>query len=71
MMYDKLKFDLFITCANLCIEFIKHRERCEYNFNYLKREMKEINTKIDDLRQLLLDVRDIFIEFNILLYKII
>ena len=56
---------------NLWIEFIKHRKRCEYNFKYLKRDMKEINTKIDDLRQLLLDVSDIFIEFYILLYKII
>ena len=56
---------------NLWIEFIKHGERCENNFNYLKREMKEINTKIDDLRQVLLDVSDIFIEFYILLYKII
>ena len=52
---------------NLWIEFIKHKERCEFNFNYLK----EINTKIDDLRKLLLDVDDIFIEFYILLYKII
>ena len=52
---------------NLWIEFINHRERCEYNFNYLKREMKEINTKIDDLRKLLMDVSDIFTEFYILL----
>ena len=52
---------------NLWIEFIKHRERCEYNFNYLKRVMKKIKAKIDDLRQLLLDVSDILIEFYILL----
>ena len=49
---------------------MKHRENSKSNFNYLKREPKEVNTKIDDLRQFLLDVSDILIAFYILLYKI-
>ena len=55
---------------NLWIEFMKHIEKSESNFNYLKKELKEVNRKINNLRQLLLDVSDIFIEFNILLNQI-
>ena len=49
---------------------MKHIEKSESNFNYLKKELKEVNRKINNLRQLLLDVSDIFIEFNILLNQI-
>ena len=49
---------------------MKHRESSKSNFNYLKREPKKSTQKIDDLRQLLLDVSDILIAFYILLYKI-
>ena len=49
---------------------MKHRENSKSNFNYLKREPKEVNTKIDDIRQLLLDVSDMLIAFYILLHKI-
>ena len=55
---------------NLWIEFMKHIEKSESNFNYLKKELKEVNRKIDNLRQLLLDVSDIFIEFYILFNQI-
>ena len=49
---------------------MKHIEESESNFNYLKKELKEVNIKIDNLRQLLLDVSDIFIEFYILFNQI-
>ena len=49
---------------------MKHIEKSESNFNYLKKELKEVNIKIDDLSQLLLDVSDIFIEFYILFNEI-
>ena len=49
---------------------MKHIEKSESNFNYLKKELKEVNIKIDDLSQLLLDVSDIFIEFYILFNQI-
>ena len=55
---------------NLWIEFMKHIEKSESNFNYLNKELKEVNRKIDNLRQLLLDVSDIFIEFYILFNQI-
>ena len=55
---------------NLWIEFMKHIEKSKSNFNYLKKELKEVNLKIDNLRQLLLDVSDIFIEFYILFNQI-
>ena len=49
---------------------MKHIEKSKSNFNYLKKELKEVNRKIDNLRQILLDVRDIFIEFYILFNQI-
>ena len=49
---------------------MKHIEKSESNFNYLKKEPKEVNIKIDDLSKLLLDVSDIFIEFYILFNQI-
>ena len=49
---------------------MKHIEKSKSNFNYLKKELKEVNRKIDNLRQLLLDVSDIFIEFYILFNQI-
>ena len=49
---------------------MKHIEKSESNFNYLKKKLKEVNIKIDNLRQLLLDVSDIFIEFYILFNQI-
>ena len=49
---------------------MKHIEKSESNFNYLNKELKEVNRKIDNLRQLLLDVSDIFIEFYILFNQI-
>ena len=49
---------------------MKHIEKSESNFNYLNKELKEVNRKIDNLRQLLLDVSDIFIEFYILFNEI-
>ena len=49
---------------------MKHIEKSKSNFNYLKKELKEVNLKIDNLRQLLLDVSDIFIEFYILFNQI-
>ena len=49
---------------------MKHIEKSESNFNYLKEELKEVNRKIDNLRQLLLDVSDIFFEFYILFNQI-
>ena len=55
---------------NLWIEFMKHIEKSKSNSNYLKKELKEMNRKIDKLRQLLLDVSDIFIEFYILFNQI-
>ena len=53
---------------NLWIQFIKHIEKFESNFNYLKKKLKEVNRKIDNLRQLLLDVSDIFIQSNYVFY---
>ena len=53
---------------NLWIRFIKHVEKFESNFNYLKKKLKEVNRKIDNLRQLLLDVSDIFIQSNYVFY---
>ena len=49
---------------------MKHIEKSKSNSNYLKKELKEMNRKIDKLRQLLLDVSDIFIEFYILFNQI-
>ena len=49
---------------------MKHIEKSKSNFNYLKKELKEVNRKIDNLRQILLDVSDIFIEFYILFNQI-
>ena len=49
---------------------MKHIEKSESNFNYLNKELKEVNRKIDNLRQILLDVSDIFIEFYILFNQI-
>ncbi|RVW86036.1 hypothetical protein CK203_041447 [Vitis vinifera] len=50
-MENKNKNDYSIppSIENLWIEFMK--------FNYLKKELKEVNRKIDNLRQLLLDVK--------------
>ena len=49
---------------------MKHIEKFESIFNYLKKELKEMNRNIDNLRQLLLDVSDIFIEIYILFNQI-
>ena len=55
---------------NLWIEFMKHIEKSKSNFNFLNKEPKRVNRKIDNLRQLLLDVSDIFFEFYILFNQI-
>ena len=49
---------------------MKHIEKSKSNFNFLNKEPKRVNRKIDNLRQILLDVSDIFIEFYILFNQI-
>nr|CAN83433.1 hypothetical protein VITISV_010135 [Vitis vinifera] len=59
IMENKNKKDYSIppSIENLWIEFMKHIEKSKSNSNYLKKELKEMNRKIDKLRQLLLDVK--------------
>ncbi|KAL6326482.1 hypothetical protein AAG906_008344 [Vitis piasezkii] len=60
---NKKDYSILPSIENLWIEFIKHIEKFESNFNYLKKKLKEVNRKIDNLRQLLLD-KNIGMDFN-------
>ena len=53
------------------MEFVKFRQSLKSNFSHIKKEIEELNSKMDELQQLLLEVNDkitIFIFSNSLLF---
>ena len=48
----------------LWMEFVKFKQSSELNFNHLKKEIEGLNLKMDELKQLLLEVSDMFIMFK-------
>ena len=47
----------------LWMEFVKLRQSLELNFSHLKKEIEGFNLKMDELKQLLLEVSDMFTMF--------
>ena len=47
----------------LWMEFVKFRQSSKLNFSHLKKEIEGLNLKIDELKQILLEVSDIFTMF--------
>ena len=45
------------------MEFVKFKQSSESNFSHLKKEIKELNSKMDESKQLLLEVSDMFTTF--------
>ena len=45
------------------MEFVKFRQSSELNFSHLKKEIEGLNLKMDELKQLLLEVSDMFTMF--------
>ena len=48
---------------------MKFKESLKSNFNYLKKEIKGLNCKMDELKQLLIKVSDKFIYLNFLIFE--
>ena len=53
----------------LWMEFVKFRQSSELNFNHLKKEIEGLNLKMDELKQLLLEVSDMFTCLNFLILQ--
>ena len=47
----------------LWMEFVKFKQSSELNFSHLKKEIEELNLKMDELKQLLIEVSDMFTMF--------
>ena len=47
----------------LWMEFVKFRQSSELNFSHLKKEIEGLNLKMDELKQLLVEVSDMLTMF--------
>ena len=47
----------------LWMEFVKFKQNSKLNFSHLKKEIEGLNLKMDELKQLLLEVSDMFTMF--------
>ena len=45
------------------MKFVKFKQSLESNFSHLKKEIKGLNSKMDELKQLLLEVSNMFTMF--------
>ncbi|WKA03569.1 hypothetical protein VitviT2T_021671 [Vitis vinifera] len=57
------------SIEKLWMEFVKFRQSSELNFNHLKKEIEGLNLKMDELKQLLLEVSDMFTCLNFLILQ--
>ena len=69
-MYEELMFHLFITCEESMDKVHEAYRKVWIKFKLFEERIEGSEQKIDNLRQLLLDVSDIFIEFYILFNQI-